>query len=311
METDKKKILLISLCIMGMMVFIYLEFIPKAGDMANGDHLVNPAQLDNSISKRAVYAKQRKRERQKFHFDRKVSSLENFFENQVDKNPFPATDGDTGKIQVQPSISNLSASDIKKQLPPSTNVVNETTKQKSPISSLKENEKSNETIIQRKVGFASGGSDLESNVSKGVVGVNALAVVHERTNVKHGSNVKLRILESFSIEGVSVPKNTFVIGEVRFSDDHIYIEVRYISVNNQLLFANLNAYDLSGSKGIYVGGGGGTKIKTDALVNTVSEIQKNVSVPILRNVPFTTAKKKIREDEIPLVEGYKVYLRSQ
>ncbi len=308
---ERKNILMISVSILGMMLFIFFEFFRKeSGERGpDTDQFMNPSQLDNSVSKRAVYAKQRKRERQEFNFDRKVNSLEHFLDNPVDKDPFTSTEIDTAFIQEPAPISRNDDRNITKQKTAPVRIIKENPNQEASIDILQSEAESDEPMHQRKVGFASGGNDPNTKKSDEILDVNILAVFHEHIKVKHGSNVLLRLLDSFSIEGVSVPKNTFVVGKVNISNNHIYIDVRYVSVNGQLLFAGFSAYDLNGSKGIFMGND--TKIKTDALVSTMSEVQKNVNVPLLRNVPFRTAKKKIREVEISFVAGFKVYLRSQ
>jgi len=305
---------MVILCSLGMMAFIYFEFIPET-DKGNTDDFVNPAQLDDSPSKREIYDQRRKQKRQEFNFDRKVNSLENFLDNQIEKDPFGdpsshkkteeqvAQVNETPKVKermvtISQSVEKGEREDLDGKLTASEN--------------FEEVQHINEKPQRRRVGFASGGNKkLNPERQEKIAVIKALTVVHEDVRVKPGSGLKLRIIESFQLGSVTVAENTFVTGKVSFSGDRIHIDVKSISVNGQLLTTKLTAYDLNGSKGIYVEGGLEKEIKSDALEQTVSEVQRNVTVPFLGRVPFSSAKKKIREPEIPITAGHKIYLRNQ
>jgi len=311
MDESRKKIIIVILCSLGMTAFIYFEFIPET-DKGNTDDFVNPAQLDDSPSKREIYDQRRKQKRQEFNFDRKVSSLENFLKNQIEKDPFG--DPSSHKVTEEQIAQVNETPKVKERIVTISRSVEKGKREDidgklTASESFEEVKQNNE---RRRVGFASGGNKKsKTERPEKIAGVKALTVVHEDVRVKSGSGLKLRIIESFQIGSVTVPENTFVTGKVSFSGDRIYIDVKSISVNGQLLTTKLTAYDLNGSKGIYVEGGLEKEIKSDALEQTVSEVQRNVTVPFLGRVPFSSAKKKIREPEIPITAGHKIYLRNQ
>jgi hypothetical protein len=132
--------------------------------------------------------------------------------------------------------------------------------------------------------------------------------VHEKSKITHGSDLKLRIIESFKIGRVTVPENTFVTGKVSLSDDYIFININSLSINGDLVDVLLTAYDLNGVKGIFIENVKETR--NDLVADAVNEVKRNVNLPILRNLPYNLAKKKIREKEVWIKAGYKIYLKN-
>lgn len=310
MEDKNKKIIIISVAITAMAVFVYLEFI-QPGKLNTGvrtDAYVNPSELDQSPSKQEVYAEKRKKEREAFSFDRKVNSLEHFLNNQVEKSPFPEIDT-LKEIEFPSPAENLIDSKVL--------IVEENGRERSLRVSapVGKQEKVQLEKKRRRIGFATGGAfdqmEVQSDNHDRANKINVLSVVQNDVRITTGSALKLRTLQSFSANSIVVPENTFVVGHAKFTGDRIIIKVESIPVNGNIIPVNLTAYDLHGNEGIYVEGGLESEIQEDALEQTVSELQRNVKVPILRNVPFNSARKKIREPEIPIPSGYKVYLRSQ
>lgn len=80
------------------------------------------------------------------------------------------------------------------------------------------------------------------------------AAIHQDQTVVNGSTVKLRLLNDISINGVVVPKNTFVYGSASLSAERLNIEITSIRYKNDILPVNLNVYDVDGIEGVSIPG---------------------------------------------------------
>lgn len=311
MEEKHKKLVLMGISVLGMGIFVFFSFIKDKEQEFDSTGMVNPAELDNSPSKQEIYAEKRVKDRKAFDYDRRVSSLDDFLKDQIHKDPFKP---DSSHI-IQKFEGTQESSSVE-QTQATTDLRNPTLKVEriNRTSTIPISSGENEKVPRRRVGFASGGveslpttTDPEDNPT----GVNVLAVVQENATISTGSFLKLRVIESFDMEGVAIPRNTFVLAEVLLTNDRIYLDVETISVAGHSLPANLTGYDLNGHRGIPIEGGLDKEIKRDVLEQTISEVQRSVEVPILKNVPFSSTKKKIRDPDIPITAGHKLYLRNK
>ncbi len=102
--------------------------------------------------------------------------------------------------------------------------------------------------VNKRKGFNGlGGSSYRSN------GHDIRAVVHgAQKNLTTNSIVKLRLLDPLTINGVVVPKNSFVYGRVSFSDSRMQITVDNINYRDNVLPFRGQIYDKDGFRGIYV-----------------------------------------------------------
>lgn len=305
-----KKILMVSVSIIGMISFVFFEYFGESNEGTDLSGFINPSELDEAPSKQDVYAEKRKKDRQAFSFDRKVNSLDDFLAKQVEKNPFDEVD------TLVKMLPGKEKSEREKETSDNEVKASQTRTIKSKAELVATDKTVSDVVIEkvpeRRVGFATGrGSVPPEDVRIGrTEDINVLSVVQDDMRVKSGIQVRLRILEPFNVGSVVVPSNTLVFGRARFSKERILIEVGSIPIQGQILELDLKAYDISGNEGIYVEGGLEEEVQGDVFEQTVSEVQRSVNVPILRNVPFTAAKKKIKEPEVPIAAGFKLYLRN-
>ena len=86
-------------------------------------------------------------------------------------------------------------------------------------------------------------------------GQNALpAVVHETQTLTSGSIVKIRLTGDISLNGVPVPRNTFVFGTASLKGERLEIKIEAVRYQNSILPVELQVYDLDGIKGICIPG---------------------------------------------------------
>ncbi|MEQ8339152.1 MAG: conjugative transposon protein TraM [Cyclobacteriaceae bacterium] len=292
-KTKSIGLIIISILVMG--AFVYFTFIENETQENELEGFINPEELDRTPLKQEIYEAKRKREKQVVNYDRKVTSLNDYLKNQINKHPFE----DSAKLEdkkPEPEVAEISEPVYRK--------VQVRTTQKTT-------EKETDNPVRR-TGFASGSFKSENSFPSEVSeNISIPVVVQESTALENGSTIKLRMTETTSINGHRIPANTFVYGDVRIKSNTIQIEVESIPILDQILRVQLVAYDLSGNEGLIIEGGLDKEIKEDVLRETIDEVQDRIAIPILNNVPFRSARKQIRDQAIPIAAGYKFYLRDK
>lgn len=77
------------------------------------------------------------------------------------------------------------------------------------------------------------------------------AVIHERLkNINEGSQIKLRLMDEVTVEGVSIPKNTVVFATARLSADRVYLTTETVTYKKKDYPFNAEVYDLDGMAGL-------------------------------------------------------------
>ncbi|MDM8176003.1 conjugative transposon protein TraM [Olivibacter sp. 47] len=80
------------------------------------------------------------------------------------------------------------------------------------------------------------------------------AVIHEDQTIVSGSTVKFRLIDEVVINGVQVPKNTFVFGEAALSGERLNCTIKSISYGNSIFPVNLEVFGADGMNGIHIHG---------------------------------------------------------
>jgi conjugative transposon TraM protein len=84
---------------------------------------------------------------------------------------------------------------------------------------------------------------------------NALeAVIHETQTVVDGATIKLRLSTDIYIQGVLIPKNSFLFGIASLKGERLDVSISTIKYKNSLFPVELSLYDLDGISGIYIPG---------------------------------------------------------
>lgn len=80
------------------------------------------------------------------------------------------------------------------------------------------------------------------------------AVIHETQRIVNGSTVKLRLSNDVLIEGIQIPKNTFLFGIAALKGERLEVKIDNIQYRNSIFPVELAVYDLDGIDGIYIPG---------------------------------------------------------
>ena len=99
-------------------------------------------------------------------------------------------------------------------------------------------------------GFYSLRSDEPKNIQHNAISV----TVAETQILVNGSTVKLRLNQDVTIQGITIPGDTFVYGTAALKGERLTIEISGIRFQNSLFPVELALYDLDGLEGIYIPG---------------------------------------------------------
>ena len=117
-------------------------------------------------------------------------------------------------------------------------------------------------------GFNPSGS--EKQATPGIVPIQA--EIYETSTVLSGNRVKLRLMEDCRVNGINIPRSTFVYGTCTVNNERLEVNVTQFPVNETFIPVQISVYDLDGLKGLYVPDNASRKAAKEAgsSVNTSS-----------------------------------------
>lgn len=145
------------------------------------------------------------------------------------------------------------------------------------------------------------------------------ALVHgEYRNIKTGAIVKFRIIDEFTINGIHIPKNTFLYGQLSFSSTRAMIKIENIQYKNMIIPFNASIYDQDGFEGLYTPDNIVDEAKREAANDAISSTNLNIStgIPLVNTAAnaVTSAIKSIsqsavKEKKLTISSNYQVNIR--
>ncbi|WP_138994204.1 conjugative transposon protein TraM [Larkinella sp. C7] len=138
------------------------------------------------------------------------------------------------------------------------------------------------------------------------------AVIHDDQSVRPGQPVKLRLTKAIVVDGINVPANTIVHATCKPEGDRIYLIIRSLQLNSQLIPLDLEAVDLDGGTGVNAPGLSeqlGGQLKSSA-VQGVQVPTGSMLVNTVLNTARFGASSAVRKSMIHLKGGYHLFLKS-
>ncbi|RED27032.1 conjugative transposon TraM protein [Flavobacterium cutihirudinis] len=80
------------------------------------------------------------------------------------------------------------------------------------------------------------------------------AIIHETQTIVNGSIIKLRLKTDVFLQGILIPKNTFLYGMASLKGERLEVKINNIQYQNSIFPVELSVYDLDGIDGIYIPG---------------------------------------------------------
>lgn len=145
------------------------------------------------------------------------------------------------------------------------------------------------------------------------------AVIHETQTIVNGSTVKLRLVNDVYINGVLIPKETFVFGTAALNGERLAITINSIRYKNSLFPVELSVFDMDGMNGIYIPGAivrDVAKQSSDRAIQDIDITSLNPSIGAQAasagiEAAKTLFSKKIKLIKVTVKAGYHVLLRDE
>lgn len=145
------------------------------------------------------------------------------------------------------------------------------------------------------------------------------ALVHgEYKNIKTGAIVKFRIIDEFTINGINIPKNTFLFGQLSFRSGRAMINIENIQYNNMIIPFRASIYDQDGFEGLYTPDNMTDEAKRKMANDVIASTNLNVS----GGIPFVTgatnavtsaiksiSQSSVRDKKLSISSNYQVNIR--
>lgn len=148
-----------------------------------------------------------------------------------------------------------------------------------------------------------------------IVGNSIRATVHGDQTVMDGSTLKMRLLEDAEVDGVVVPRNTFIYGTVKINNERVEVKITSVRLKNNLFKFEKEIFDRDAIKGIYVPGNIKSEARSEATDQGLNQINSNVDgiVGTGVNAVVTAGKsvlsRNIKRTKITIKTNYEIYLQ--
>jgi|GEM_PF-4418611 len=311
MKSNKLMIIFLPAFALFMCYVALKDFIPKGSSQEKKlddkvfDVPVNKDPLPKTSSE--VYKKKWRREEQ---LARKVENSDNFFADEVKKDPDP-----------EQTSSELSEPlpEKKEESKPKVVVVYKERPVEAKVSApvVKEPEPAKE---QKKVRRFLSGDLNKGNMGKGKQDtgggdtkpvINVRAVIQYDQNVINGSDITIRLREDLVLASVTIPQNTFVTGRITFGDQRASIVINSVAKNNITYPVNLKAYAANdGVEGIAIPSATNQQISNDLMNATVQSATQKIASPFLNRSASSVGTRKANEQTVIVKSGYELILKN-
>ncbi|MXN91169.1 conjugative transposon protein TraM [Flavobacterium sp. Sd200] len=143
------------------------------------------------------------------------------------------------------------------------------------------------------------------------------AVIHETQTLVNGAIVKLRLQEAISVNGIKIPKDSFIFGVASISGERLNVEITSIRYGNSIFPVTLQVFDMDGLDGIHIPGAIARDVATNSADRSVQGIGLSSLDPTWQgqaaSAGIETAKtlfsKKVKLVKVTVKAGYQVLLR--
>lgn len=172
-----------------------------------------------------------------------------------------------------------------------------------------------EPVLQTKVNTNPNGRSRNIGGSSQSHSANLIsAVIHNDQVISNGTKVKLRLTEDIVVDGVSVPRNSFVSGIATFSKTRMSIALNSVIVGNNIIPFNRVVYDKDGMEGIYLPDNFKSEAASDATSDVTSGAMSAIGGPIgaagiAMSVGKNLVRKTIQRQTVTLKSNYKIFIK--
>ena len=133
-------------------------------------------------------------------------------------------------------------------------------------------------------------------------------VVHNDQVIKSGSTVRLRVTKSCVLDGIEIPKNTYISGLASLQSERVILKVNSIKLNDQIIKTKLSAFEEDGIEGVYVPGGINQEMANQTAQDATGKVGASINVPMFGSISVG-GKRKIADPTVKIISGYKLLLK--
>ncbi|OIR01277.1 hypothetical protein GALL_165650 [mine drainage metagenome] len=167
------------------------------------------------------------------------------------------------------------------------------------------------------VKHAKGFYSLEDNGSSEVNQNTIEAIVPETQTLVGAATVKLLLANDIYINGVLIPRNSFVYGTATLSNERLRINVASLRYKNNIIPVALEVYDIDGLQGIYIPGSINRDVAKESSNEAINALGLTTLDPSLAaqatgagiQAAKTLLSKKVKQIKVTIKEGYKILLK--
>ena len=167
------------------------------------------------------------------------------------------------------------------------------------------------------VKHAKGFYSLEDNGSSEVHQNTIEAIVPETQTLVGGATVKLLLANDIYINGVLIPRNSFVYGTATLSNERLRINIASLRYKNNIIPVALEVYDIDGLQGIYIPGSINRDVAKESSNEAINALGLTTLDPSLAaqatgagiQAAKTLLSKKVKQIKVTIKEGYKILLK--
>ena len=167
------------------------------------------------------------------------------------------------------------------------------------------------------VKHAKGFYSLEDNRSSEVHQNTIEAIVPETQTLVAGATVKLLLANDIYINGVLIPRNSFVYGTATLSNERLRINIASLRYKNNIIPVALEVYDIDGLQGIYIPGSINRDVAKESSNEAINALGLTTLDPSLAaqatgagiQAAKTLLSKKVKQIKVTIKEGYKILLK--
>lgn len=148
-----------------------------------------------------------------------------------------------------------------------------------------------------------------------IVGNSIRATVHGDQTVMDGSTLKMRLLEDVQVDGLDIPRNTFIYGSVKIENERVGVHISSVRVGNNLFKFEKDVFDRDAIKGIYVPGNLKSETKSQVADQSLNEINPSVDgivgsgINAVVSAGKSVISRNIKKAKITIKTNYEIYLQ--
>lgn len=139
------------------------------------------------------------------------------------------------------------------------------------------------------------------------------AVIHNwNKEIRNNSTVRIRTVEQFTVNGITIPVNSIITGTAQFNIDRLKITVSSINHNGQIIQVELSVYDNDGGEGLSVPATLAGDIAGSAADKGLDETKANVKIPFGVGDFSVGVGKKVKDNPaVSVPDGYRIILKAK